>query len=45
MLDEDRKFMPLTLKMKKSQRWWLQHTRRRYEALLPERTTYDRTGS
>ncbi len=42
MLDEDRKFMPVVLKMKKSQRWWLQHTGRQYEALLPERTTYER---
>ncbi len=42
MLDEDRKFMPMVLKLKKSQRWWLHHTGRRYEALLPEQTTYDR---
>ena len=42
MLDEDRKFMPMVLKLKKSQRWWLHHTGRRYEALLPEETTYDR---
>lgn len=42
ILDEDRKFMPMVLKLKKSQRWWLQHTGRRYEALLPEETTYDR---
>ena len=42
MLDEDRKFLPLVLTMKKSQRWWLTHTGRRYEALLPDRTTYER---
>ncbi len=42
MLDQDRKFLPLVLKMKKTQRWWLTHTGRRYEALLPERTTYGR---
>lgn len=42
MLDEDRKFMPMVLKLKKSQRWWLHHTGRRYEALLPAETTYDR---
>ncbi len=42
MLDEDRKFLPLVLKMKKTQRWWLTHTGRRYEALLPEKTTYGR---
>lgn len=41
MLDEDRKFMPMVLKLKKSQRWWLQHTGRSYEALLPHDTTYD----
>ncbi len=45
MLDEDRKFMPMVLKLKKSQRWWLHHTGRRYEALLPEETTYDRRSS
>jgi hypothetical protein len=42
MLADDSGFMPLVLKLKKSQRWWLQHTGRAYEALLPERTTYDR---
>lgn len=42
MLDDDRKFLPLMLKMKKTQRWWLTHTGRRYEALLPEKTTYGR---
>lgn len=45
MLDEDRKFMPMVLKLKRTQRWWLQHTRRRYEALLPDETTYDRKPS
>lgn len=42
MLDEDRKFMPMVLKLKKAQRWWLHHTCRSYEALLPDETTYDR---
>jgi hypothetical protein len=42
MLEEDASFMPLVLKLKKSQRWWLHHTGRRYEALLPDETTYDR---
>ncbi len=42
MLDEDRKFMPMVLRLKKSQRWWLHRTGRRYEALLPDETTYDR---
>lgn len=45
MLDEDRKFMPMVLKLKKSQRWWLRHTGRHYEALLPDETTYDRPTS
>lgn len=42
MFHEDKKLMPLTLKLKKGQRWWVTHTGRRYETLLPERTTYDR---
>ena len=43
MLDEDCKFMPMVLRLKKSQRWWLHHTGRHYEgALLPDETTYDR---
>ena len=41
MLDQDSAFMPMVLKLKKSQRWWLHHTGRRYEALLPDETTYD----
>ncbi|HQZ33099.1 MAG TPA: DUF6206 family protein [Ilumatobacteraceae bacterium] len=45
MLDEDRKFLPMVLKLKKGQRWWLHHTGRRYEALLPDETTYDRAPS
>ncbi|MGB8861628.1 MAG: DUF6206 family protein [Ilumatobacteraceae bacterium] len=40
MLADDAKLLPLTLKLKKGQRWWLARTGRRYEALLPERTTY-----
>jgi len=42
MFNDDRSLMPLVLKMKKGQRWWRLHTGRPYEALLPERTTYDR---
>lgn len=42
MFDDDRSLMPLVLKMKKAQRWWRLHTGRSYEALLPERTTYER---
>lgn len=40
MFDDDRKLLPLTLRLKKGQRWWLQHTGRRYDSMLPERTTY-----
>lgn len=40
MFEDDRKLMPLTLRLKKAQRFWLQHTGRRYDAMLPERTTY-----
>jgi hypothetical protein len=42
MFDNDRKLLPKVLKVKKVQRWWLTHTGRRYEQLLPERTTYER---
>ncbi|MFM2078179.1 MAG: hypothetical protein RJA49_2069 [Actinomycetota bacterium] len=42
MFEDDKKLMPLTLKLRKGQRWWVTHTGRRYETLLPERTTYDR---
>jgi hypothetical protein len=41
MFDDDRKLLPLTLKLKKAQRAWVQRTGRRYESLLPERTTYE----
>ncbi len=41
MFDHDRKLLPSVLKLKKAQRWWLTHTGRRYEQLLPERTTYE----
>ncbi len=42
MYDDDRKLLPLTLRMKKAQRFWLSHTGRRYDSMLPERTTYER---
>jgi hypothetical protein len=42
MYDNDRKLLPTVLKVKKVQRWWLTHTGRRYEQLLPEKTTYER---
>jgi hypothetical protein len=42
MFEDDAKLMPLTLKLKKGQRWWVSHTGRRYDSLLPERTTYER---
>ena len=29
--------LPMVLKLKKGQRWWLNHTGRSYEQLLPER--------
>jgi hypothetical protein len=41
MYEDDKKLMPLTLKLKKGQRWWVQHTGRRYDSLLPDGTTYD----
>lgn len=45
MYDNDRKLLPTVLKVKKVQRWWLTHTGRSYEQLLPEKTTYERTAS
>ncbi len=41
MFDSDRKILPTVLKLKKVQRWWLTHTGRDYEQLLPEKTTYE----
>ena len=41
MYDNDRKLLPKVLKVKKAQRWWLTHTGRRYEQLLPDKTTYE----
>jgi hypothetical protein len=41
MLDDDAKLMPMLLKVKRAQRWWVQHTRRTYDSLLPAATTYD----
>ncbi|MCE9621511.1 MAG: DUF6206 family protein [Actinomycetia bacterium] len=41
MYDNDRKLLPTVLKIKKVQRWWLTHTGRNYEQLLPEKTTYE----
>jgi hypothetical protein len=41
MLADDAKLLPLLLKVKRSQRWWVQHTRRTYDSLLPHGTTYD----
>lgn len=40
MYDDDRKLLPVVLKLKKVQRWWLTHTGRQYESLLPATTTY-----
>ena len=41
MYDADRKLMPLALRMRKAQRAWMRASLRRYDALLPERTTYE----
>ena len=41
MLAEDAKLMPVLLKVRKAYRWWVQHTGRSYDTLLPERTTYE----
>ncbi len=40
LYNDDRKLLPLTLRLKKAQRFWLSHTGRRYDSMLPERTTY-----
>ena len=42
MFDDDRGLMPVVLKLKRAHRWWLTHTGRRYEQLLPAATTYGR---
>lgn len=42
MFDTDRKLFPLALRLKRVQRRWMSLTGRRYESLLPERTTYER---
>ncbi len=44
LLADDAKLMPLLLKVKRSQRWWVQHTGRSYDSLLPHDTTYDATS-
>ncbi|MEI8238464.1 MAG: DUF6206 family protein [Actinomycetota bacterium] len=41
MLTDDAKLLPLLLKVKRTQRWWVHHTRRTYDSLLPHGTTYD----
>ena len=41
MLAEDAKLMPVLLKVRKAYRWWVHHTGRHYDALLPHRTTYE----
>ena len=42
MYTADLKLMPLALRLRKTQRAWRRATGRQYDALLPERTTYDR---
>jgi hypothetical protein len=41
MLADDRKTLPLLLKVKRAQRLWIQKTGRTYDSLLPHGTTYD----
>jgi hypothetical protein len=41
MLTDDAKLLPMLLKVKRTQRWWVQHTGRTYDSLLPAGTTYD----
>ena len=41
MYEDDKKLLPLTLKLKKAERAWRTRTGRRYDSLLPERTTYE----
>ena len=40
--DEDAKFFPTLLKVKRFQRAWVQRTRRRYDTLLPATTSFGR---
>ncbi len=42
MFEADRKLFPVALRLKRTQRWWVQHTGRRYDSLLPTHTTYGR---
>jgi hypothetical protein len=44
MFEEDRKLMPMTLRLRKLQRRWMLRTGRSYDSLLPDRTTYERAG-
>jgi len=41
MLDDDKKMLPLLLRVKRAQRFWIQKTGRTYDSLLPHHTTYD----
>ncbi len=41
MFDDDRTLFPLALRLKRVQRRWMLLTCRRYESLIPERTTYE----
>ncbi len=41
MYEDDKKLMPVALKLKKVQRAWLVRTGRTYDSLLPDRTTYE----
>jgi hypothetical protein len=37
---DEARFYPWLHRLKRTQRWWMQHTRRRYDTLLPESSTY-----
>jgi hypothetical protein len=41
MLEDDKKMLPLLLRVKRAQRFWIQRTGRTYDSLLPHATTYD----
>jgi hypothetical protein len=41
MLEDDKKMLPLLLRVKRAQRFWIQKTGRTYDSLLPHGTTYD----
>lgn len=40
MLDDDTKLFPVALRLKRARRWWVTHTGRQYESLLPQASTF-----